>query len=845
MTPGTITEVLKAEQFQALLEAAPDAMVITDSEGTILLVNAQCERLFGFSRDELAGSPVEVLLPLGKRHTHVSNRKRYKDKPRVRPMGSGLDLVGRTKEGRLIPVEVSLSPFQTEGGILVTAAIRDVTQRKIAEQKSRELLREQEARVVAEEARERLTFLAEASEVLASSLSHEQTVSHIANLVVPKLADWCTVHVVRDDGNLVPLVAAHADPDRQATVELLRLFPAPEDAPGTVAHAARSGAPFLAERIDDRALRKMARDEDHLTVLRGVGLTSLLHAPMTARGRTLGVLTMAYAESGRHYTTDDLSLAVDLSRRAAQAIDNSMLYERAQVEIAERREVEQALRRSEAELATEKERLAVTLLSIREGVIATTTDGRVVLINPAAEALTGCARDDAMGRPVREVLRFEPDGGEGASARAPARTGPVVTGLLRARDGSERRISASEATILNGQRDPLGMVHVFRDVTRDEQIEAELLRASKLESLGVLAGGIAHDFNNIMTTVLANISLLRAQPDDPDLCRKRLEEAERAALRARGLTQQLLTYAKGGVPVRRPTRLADLIFDATRFALAGSNVRPTFDLDSDLPLVHVDPSQLSQVVQEIVLNAQQAMPDGGGLRVLSHAQDVDGSLPLPLPPGRYVRLTFEDEGPGIPEHVLPRIFDPFFSTRPGGSGLGLTTAWSIVQKHDGLLLATSREARGALFELFLPALTTAAPEPRVAPERTPSGVRKVLVMDDDAMMLTTVRELLRVLGYEAEVAPDGERATALYREALERKSPFDAVILDLTVPDGLGGKETIALMREIDPDVCAIVSSGYSDDPVMAHFERWGFSGVLPKPYSLREIREVLATLLS
>jgi PAS domain S-box-containing protein len=498
-------------------------------------------------------------------------------------------------------------------------------------------------------------------------------------------------------------------------------------------------------------------------------------------------------------------------------------------------------------LAAEKERLAVTLRSIGDGVITTGTNGAVTLVNHAAEILTGWSLHEAFGRPLQEVFRIL-DEQTRERAETPAEKvlssgeifGQARDGVLIARDGAERLVSNNAAPMWDANGQLIGVVLVFRDITEKRRLEAELVKASKIESLGLLAGGIAHDFNNILTGILGNVSLAKMFSTQNKDVQERLGQAEKACLRARDLTQQLLTFAKGGVPIKKINSMVELVRESANFALRGSSVRCEHSHSGDLWTVEVDPGQISQVVHNIVMNASEAMPEGGIVSVQTENVLLNGDSPLALPSGKYVRTTIKDNGIGIrPEH-LPRIFDPYFSTKQRGSGLGLATAYSIVMKHSGTITVQSQLGVGSQFDIYLPA--SDQPLVSTAPIRlTPQGKQgRVLIMDDEELILELAEVLLRQLGYDVVQAKDGHEAIECYRQAQATAQPFSAVIMDLTIPGGMGGKDAVRRLREIDPDVKAIVSSGYSNDPVMAKHREFGFSGVVIKPYQIEDLARAL-----
>ena len=387
------------------------------------------------------------------------------------------------------------------------------------------------------------------------------------------------------------------------------------------------------------------------------------------------------------------------------------------------------------------------------------------------------------------------------------------------------------------------IITTVTDITERKLAENELQRMQKLESLGLLAGGIAHDFNNLLTGILGNVTLARMDPHLAPDTTEILHEAERASIRASQLTQQLLTFSKGGAPIKKTANVGDLARDTVRFTLRGSNVRPQFTVPDNLWSADIDEGQISQVFNNITINADQAMPRGGVLTIRAENMRIEPRS-LPLRPGPYVKISFQDQGIGIPEQHLPSVFDPYFTTKQKGSGLGLATSYSIIRQHGGLITVESKVNVGSAFHIYLPASEASILEERVKDNSTPAGHGRVLVMDDEETIRQVADRLLRYLGYDVSSAVDGNEAIEQYQQAMDEGRPFDVVIIDLTIPGGMGGKEAIQKLREIDPDVRAIVSSGYSSDPIMANYLDFGFRAVVTKPYDLSELgRTVQATM--
>ncbi|MFC1886872.1 PAS domain S-box protein, partial [Thermodesulfobacteriota bacterium] len=362
---------------------------------------------------------------------------------------------------------------------------------------------------------------------------------------------------------------------------------------------------------------------------------------------------------------------------------------------------------------------------------------------------------------------------------------------------------------------------VNQDITERKRLEEELLKAQKLESVGILAGGIAHDFNNILTMIIGNVSLAKMQVKPKDEIFDLLHEAETASTRAQTLTKQLLTFAKGGSPLKETASIKEIIEESSLFVLRGSKSRCEFSIAQDLRPVDVDTGQISQVINNIVINADQAMPGGGTIQVAAENLIIEDRHGLPVKPGGYIKIFITDQGVGIAEKHLSNIFDPYFTTKQEGSGLGLATSYSIIKRHEGHITVESQLGVGTTFHIYLPASDKIVPEKEEV--KLIKGHGRILVMDDETSLRKMVGKMLEKLGYESEFAKDGAEAIRMVKEAKESEKPYDAVILDLTVPGGMGGKETIKKLMEINPEIKAIVSSGYSDDPVLSNFQEYGF----------------------
>jgi PAS domain S-box-containing protein len=544
-----------------------------------------------------------------------------------------------------------------------------------------------------------------------------------------------------------------------------------------------------------------------------------------------------------------VSFPLEISLSQMQ-VDDKKLYVAMVRDVTERR-------RFEKEIAAEKESLAVTLRSIGDGVITTDVQGRIIILNNEAERLTGWTSQEAIGQPLKTVFNVAVD--LAAQARVPRSAyrnelhsilSLPESATLTARDGTERILEQSASPIRDKQNEMAGVVLVFRDITQRQRDEAERRKAETLEQLGLLAGGIAHDFNNLLTAIIGNISLASLLlPPDAEMA-SRLVDAKNASLRARDLAQQLLTFARGGAPIKKTTSIGKLIQDTVSFSLRGSHSRSEFQFGADLWPAEIDPGQISQVIANLVVNADQAMPNGGTLRVscdnFRYTATTTPDVP-DLTPGDYIRIRVRDEGVGIPEQYLKRIFDPYFTTKPKGNGLGLATAYSIIKNHNGLVTVESEVHLGSTFTVYLPAalleeLPAEVPGVIVQPV---TGTGRVLVVDDEEAIRTLVNFTLTRLGYEVMQAETALEGVNLYRLQLEKGERFDAVILDLTLPGGMGGKEALKKLIEIDPTVNAIVSSGYATDATMSRYQDFGFRGVIAKPYEAAELGKIVHEVIS
>ncbi len=510
-----------------------------------------------------------------------------------------------------------------------------------------------------------------------------------------------------------------------------------------------------------------------------------------------------------------------------------------QRDITEQRRAEEALR--------ESEEMYRRLIERSPDTIIVHSEGKIDYINSAGVKLYGGKHvSDFLGHKLKEFSHS--DFWELGQMRIQQiyqekREVSLMEQKMVRLDGTEFDVEVMGAPIIyNGRASGQSIV---RDITERKKMEAEIQKGQKLDSVGILAGGIAHDFNNILTAILGNISLGKMYTESHGEANAVLSEAERATLRAKDLTQQLLTFSKGGAPVKETTSIYEIIKDSTNFVLRGSNIDADYECPSNLWSVDVDAAQISQVIQNLIINAEQAMPDGKRILIRLENKELKKPIFPNMQPGKFVEVRIIDKGIGISDEHLSKIFDPYFTTKQKGSGLGLATSYSIIIRHGGHINITSQMGKGTEVLIYIPASDKQVPEKKIDEDKILSGNGRILVMDDERLLLQLSEQFLSHLGYQVTTVTDGENAIKEYRRASQEGSPFSLVIMDLTIPGGMGGKETIKELRKIDPNVRAVVSSGYSNDPVMANYMEFGFQAVLTKPYKIETMSSVIAEVVN
>jgi len=511
------------------------------------------------------------------------------------------------------------------------------------------------------------------------------------------------------------------------------------------------------------------------------------------------------------------------------------------IDITERKAAEEALRISETKYRQLVEYAPAGIYEVE------VTTGKFISVNDVMCEYSGYSKEEFLNLTLWDILK-EDSLKKVIERVEKMRRGEAVPALaeyeLVTKDNRKLWIMINtKLEYKNGK--PVKATTVCHNITEKKALEQELLKAQKLESLGVLAGGIGHDFNNLLSGIMGNISLAKLEAERGEDIMESLDEALRVSSKASALTQQLLVFSKGGAPVKKAASIAEVLRESIAFTLRGSKVKCEFGITEDLWPVKVDVGQFSQVIHNLVINALQAMSKGGAIKLRASNITLETVADIPLKPGRYVEITIQDQGNGIAPENLPKIFDPYFTTKSKGSGLGLTMSYTIIKRHDGHITVESEVGNGAIFRIFLPATEEVPEETADTENRAVKGEGRILVMDDEEILRKVAERMLLELGYEVACVRDGAEAIEMYKKTKGSEQAFDAVIMDLTIPGGMGGKETIKKLLQIDPKAIVVVSSGYSNDPIMSSYEKYGFQGVVTKPYRIEQLSWVMRDVLS
>lgn len=697
-------------------------------------------------------------------------------------------------------IEITASPLKDSAGKTIAAIeiVRDITGRKHTEELINRLYHQNEL------------ILNCAGEGIYGIDTNGNTT--FANPAAAKMIDWEPGEII---GKFQHDIMHHSKPDGTPYPrEECQIYAAFKD--GFVHHVTdevfwrKDGTSFPVEYIST-PLKENGRIVGAVVVFRDVTMRKRLEEELRKHREDLEEIVKE--------RTADMAIGIDLL----------------QIEVREHKQAQE-------EIINFSRRLETIINSSSDIIFLKDKDFRYLVVNEQCARFLNSTAEDVIGK---TDFDFMPEEAAGACKK-----GDEAALVSESPNESEELVGdrwfhVVKQRVKDSEGNAAGIVAVIRDITERRKMEKELMKAQKLESVGLLAGGIAHDFNNALTGILGNISLAKMLVDPEDKIFKRLTSAERATLRAQKLTHQLLTFAMGGVPIKQIISIAELLEESIDFTLKGSNIRCNYSIAKNLWPVEIDEGQINQVISNLAINAQQAMPEGGILKVRAENITADIDNPFLLKGGNYITISIEDNGIGIPQEQLSRIFDPYFTTKQKGSGLGLATTYSIIKNHDGHIMVESKLGIGTIFHIYLPASGKEVLAKKDLEEGPIAGNGKILIMDDEADIREAAGEALTFLGYEISLAENGIKTIELYKKAIESRNPFDVVIMDLIIPGGMGGKETVKKLIEIDPHIKAIVSSGYSNDPVIADFEKYGFRDFIIKPYKAEDLGKVLHRVLT
>ena len=785
------------ERFGNLFLFSNDGIIIHTLSGYIIDVNKKFLQLTGFTRDEVLSKTIR---DLQRENTYITNARARRELEKNGFINFEVEFC--KSEGGYFNAEVSASVFHHNGMEVVQGIVRDVTERKESDEMNAALHR------IAEKA----SFTLDLDEFYAA-----------IHLIIAKLMYAGNFYIAlnnaeTDQIDIVYIADQSNDDDnrRNFAVDITRRV-----------LQSRKTMQLNGEKIE-KMTERFSSD------VRRESPRELLAAPLKVEGRAIGAIVIQNYSNTPQFRSKDKELLSYVAQHIAHALERRQTLD---------------------DLATERRWLNATLSSITDVVITTDLDGTVLLFNTAAEDLSGVSRQTAGGNHFDTVMTLYLD--EECTKQIYPLSDVLENGqLVSFEQVYLRRQAGGQPTSVRLLATPIrtetgqvgGAVIALHDISQRLHMEQALQKNERLESIGLLAAGIAHDFNNYLTAILGNISLAIEFMDQPAKLQKRLIDANAAGQVAKKLTDQLRDFSREGAPVMRAASIGDLVTETAGFVLRGRPVSLQYKIDEGLWPVSGDVSQLSRVVTNLLINADQAMPEGGNIIIECRNLKITEVLKtrqVNIPPGKYVTISVRDNGKGIAEGDLPRIFEMNYTTKKSGSGIGLATSRTIIEKHQGFMSVTSRPDEGTLFTIYLPASPQVAPKAGNKLNALEQGNGRILIMDDEEPVRQVISRMLATLGYKAGTACNGEEALQLYEQGIAEGEPFDLVILDLLIPGNKGGQETMTDLLALDPAAKGIVVSGNSHDPVMGEYQRFGFSGRMIKPFSIVDIGRVVKEVLN
>lgn len=763
--------------YRTLVETISHGIVEYNREGIVTFCNESFCAMTGYGKNEIIGREFG---------SFITNEGLTFDLTAEKASGQKYtryyDVI-KNIGGRLIDVQIDWDfKYDEDGGFTgVIAVITDITDRRQSE-----ILRQVEH---------------ESAMVLGTAPGLREALDRLVPVLggIPDISAACIY--MTDEKNEDLLLASFAGPDQECIGESARIAPGTDEYDLLIGGASHIGAGILP------------------------GVLGRLQARLNAAGAT--IIPIRKEEDPAIFLLSFSNKESPLSQAVMNTIEMIAAHAGS---VINRILAEAALHASEAKYR----QLVETMM---DGIFIFSPDNIITYANTRLCHILGYPIEEIIGRAATDFL--DESNGKvfliAAKPGAPDRVKSIDIEWIT-KNGSTVQSILSLQSIGYGTNESEERFAVVTDITDHKKIEQELMKIQKFESLSLLAGGIAHDYNNILTGILGNINLAKLNIDRESDIFEILDEAERASLKARDISQQLLTFSKGGEPIKKPLDIRALLYSASSFTLRGSNVKPEFYIADNLWIAEADEGQLNQVIDNILINAIQAMPEGGTIQVLAENVHVTEGSGLPLGDGRYVKISVRDQGTGIPEEYSNKIFDLFFTTKKTGNGIGLATSFSIIKKHSGHLSFDTKLGEGTTFHVYLPASDKIPLEEKTIALGEIPEHGKILVMDDEEIIRKIVKRMLTKTGFTVDQASDGAEAIDMYERAAGNGDPYSIVLMDLTVPGGMGGKEAAEKILEINPSAIIIASSGYANDPIGTNFREFGFSYFLPKPFEMNEL---------
>jgi two-component system cell cycle sensor histidine kinase/response regulator CckA len=868
-------------KYKALFQQSPYGILVVDTEGRILDFNESAHRDLGYTKEEFANLTLSDIDPIENPAEIKSRISRILTDGRAE-----FEVRHRTKQGQMRDVQVIIQALVLSGQTVLHAIWRDITEYK----RAAEMLRKTNTRletliqaipdmVFFRDAAGRYVTVNRAVEEYCG-LRQEDFVGKTNFELFPReaaaMCDRSDQEAIRKEE---PIHAEEQSSDAAGRPLFLDTIKAPVyDGKGSFAGLLCVARDITERKKAEEALRQseekfrtlfesttdglfiIAMDGNLIDINRtayerlgytkdemlSIHMSQLNHPDFRDKipQRMEQVRTQGWCVcESAHLRKDGTVMPVEINVRIIDFEGRKVFFAVIR-DITDRRQSEEALRRNE-------EFIRNILDNVDEGFLVIDRDFNIVAANSAYCAWGNVPREGIVGRKCYEVshrtTRPCHEEGEDCSVKRAFETGMPYAAIHKHEDekGGILYVETKAFPLRDSSGGVTSAIETIHNITERHLLEAEQLKTQKLEAIGTLAGGIAHDFNNLLQGMFGYIAMAKVNLDKKEKARAMLDQAENALNMSVSLTNQLLTFSKGGRPVMKRITLGSVIENAANFALSGSRSHSRITLDDCLRHVEADEGQMGQVIQNIVLNANEAMPDGGNIEISARNVDIpQGSNPLLPIGGKFVKISIKDIGVGIPAQHLPRIFDPYFTTKQKGSGLGLATSYSIIRNHGGMIEVASELNEGSAFSIYLPA---SEPEDEKKPQVravTPARRGKILVMDDEDIIRNVAQTMIESLGHAADCAATGEEAIAKFAEAMNAGKPFDVVILDLTVRGGMGGEQAVSGIRKMDPAAKTIVSSGYADNPVVSDYRSYGFDAFLNKPYMIDALGESLNTLL-